>query len=325
MKISVIVPVYKVEKYLSDCVESILAQTHKDLEIILVDDGSPDRCGAMCDEFAKRDSRVRVIHKENGGISDARNAGLAVCTGDYIGFVDSDDRIASDMYESLAAFAEKEDLDVAMCGTTEVWPDHESGTPKFPPVVITDTETLLKSVLLNPLGGYIVPVWCRIYRASRFKDLLFEKGRYYEDGFYFIPWILRTRRFGRFSDRKYFYYHREGSITNVKTDRKRFVDFREAYEQNMQYIRERYPQLTEAGEYRLWNSYRDILILMDGADPEYCREISGRMRENLGRFWKNPYLKTDQRFNLSIMALDVDLYYKVRRAGVAWRRFLGKN
>ena len=94
--ISVIVPVYKVEPYLRKCVDSIINQTYKNLEIILVDDGSPDNCGVICDEYAAQDSRIRVIHKENGGVSSARNAGLDICTGDYIGFVDSDDWIESD-------------------------------------------------------------------------------------------------------------------------------------------------------------------------------------------------------------------------------------
>ena len=92
--ISIIVPVYKVEKYLDKCVESIVEQTYKNLEIILVDDGSPDNCPAMCDEWAQKDSRIKVIHKENGGLSSARNAGLDACTGEYIYFLDSDDYIA---------------------------------------------------------------------------------------------------------------------------------------------------------------------------------------------------------------------------------------
>ena len=96
--ISVIVPVYKVEEYLDRCVQSIVNQTYSNLEIILVDDGSPDRCGAICDAWAEKDSRIRVIHKENGGLSDARNAGMAAATGQYIGFIDSDDRIAPEMY-----------------------------------------------------------------------------------------------------------------------------------------------------------------------------------------------------------------------------------
>ena len=115
-KISVIVPVYKVEKYLDRCVESIVNQTYKNLEIILVDDGSPDNCPVMCDEWAEKDERIRVIHKENGGLADARNAGMNIATGDYIGFVDSDDWIEPNMYEVLLKNALKYDADISRCG-----------------------------------------------------------------------------------------------------------------------------------------------------------------------------------------------------------------
>lgn len=114
-KVSVIVPVYKTEKFLAKCVESILNQTYGDLELLLVDDGSPDRCPQICDEFATRDPRIRVIHKENGGVSSARNAGLDAAKGEYIAFVDSDDHIEPDMYEQMMMKAAEHNCDVVMC------------------------------------------------------------------------------------------------------------------------------------------------------------------------------------------------------------------
>ena len=113
--ISVIVPVYKTEEYLERCVNSILNQTYKDIELIIVDDGSPDKCPAICDTFAQMDERVKVIHKVNGGVSTARNAGLEIATGDYIAFVDSDDYIELDMYEKMISKAVEYDCDVVMC------------------------------------------------------------------------------------------------------------------------------------------------------------------------------------------------------------------
>ncbi|WP_154064713.1 glycosyltransferase family 2 protein, partial [Enterococcus faecalis] len=124
-KISIIVPVYNVEKYLEKCVRSILAQTFTDFELILVDDGSPDSSGAMCDQFAEQDQRVKVIHKENGGLSDARNAGIEIATGEYLGFVDSDDYIADDMYELLYTNIVKEDADLSICGIYDVYEGKE--------------------------------------------------------------------------------------------------------------------------------------------------------------------------------------------------------
>ena len=114
--ISVIVPVYKVEAYLNKCIDSIISQTYKNLEIILVDDGSPDNCPKICDEYAKKDKRIKVIHKKNGGLSDARNNGLRIATGKYIGFVDSDDYIDDGMYEYLYSLIKKYDADISTCG-----------------------------------------------------------------------------------------------------------------------------------------------------------------------------------------------------------------
>ena len=114
-KISVIVPVYKAEQYLSQCVGSILGQTFSDLELLLIDDGSPDNCPQMCDEFAKADPRIRVVHKKNGGVSSARNAGLDAAIGEYVTFVDSDDWVEKNMYEDMMTQAEEFDCDVVMC------------------------------------------------------------------------------------------------------------------------------------------------------------------------------------------------------------------
>ncbi|MBO7334370.1 MAG: glycosyltransferase, partial [Lachnospiraceae bacterium] len=114
--ISVIVPVFEVEKYLKECIESILNQTYTNLEIILVDDGSPDKCGEICEEYAKTDNRIIVIHHENKGLSSARNRGLDIATGDYIGFVDSDDKIAPDMFEILLNNLKQYDADISICG-----------------------------------------------------------------------------------------------------------------------------------------------------------------------------------------------------------------
>ena len=114
--ISVIVPVYNVEQYLPKCIDSILAQTYENLEIILVEDGTKDSSGVICDEYAAKDARIRVIHKENGGLSSARNAGMEIARGEYFGFVDSDDWIEPEMYENLMALAQKYDADVFVKG-----------------------------------------------------------------------------------------------------------------------------------------------------------------------------------------------------------------
>lgn len=111
--ISIIVPVYNVEKYLKECIDSVISQTYKNLEIILVDDGSTDKSGEICDEYSKKDSRIKVIHKENGGLSDARNVALDIAKGEYIGFVDSDDYVEKDMFETLYKLAEEHNTEIS--------------------------------------------------------------------------------------------------------------------------------------------------------------------------------------------------------------------
>ena len=322
MLISVIVPVYKVEKYLPACVESILAQTHKDLEIILVDDGSPDGCGAMCDSYAEQDSRIRVIHKENGGLSDARNAGLAVCRGDYIGFVDSDDYIAPDMYETLAAFAEKENLDVAMCGVNRVWSDHVEESGDFLTMVLTEPDDMIYQLFVNPNNFSTPAVWCRIYRASRYKDLLFEKGRYMEDAYYTIPCIERARRFGIICDRKYYYNHRDDSITAVQERGKRTDDLIEGWERNLECIRMNYPKSISAGEYRVWMAYRMIIDWLEDWDRPYCCELAQLIRRDIFKIWRNPCVSLKSKVGYSLIAVNVGVYFRIRRI---YRRLKGSN
>ena len=151
-KISVVVPVYNVEEYLDQCVESLVGQTYKNLEVILVDDGSPDNCPAMCDEWAERDNRIKVIHKENGGVSSARNAALDIASGDYIGFVDSDDWIEPDMYEILIKNAKKYDADISRCaGLFDYCDRSEEYNEVSSCTVYKGKDELIKSIIWNDI------------------------------------------------------------------------------------------------------------------------------------------------------------------------------
>ncbi len=181
MKYSVIIPIYKVEKYLRRCVDSVLAQTLSDCEIILVDDGSPDNCPEICDEYALNDSRIKVIHKENGGLSSARNAGIKIATGEYIGFVDSDDYVEPNMYETLYNALQESGADMAVCEYAIV---DEKGAVKSKSIVekgvFTPFEMFEK---LDKLGGYYVASWSKLYKKTILKNNLFPEGRLHEDAF----------------------------------------------------------------------------------------------------------------------------------------------
>ena len=182
-KISVIVPVYKTEGLLDRCVESIVGQIYKNLEIILVDDGSPDNCPAMCDGWAEKDSRIRVIHKENGGVSSARNAALDIATGDYIGFVDSDDWIEPEMYSSLIQKISESGKNIALCSYYAVEISGERNECRcVADKEVLDKDDYFRFIVLGGDGGYI---WNRLYDADILKEVRFDEDIWYSEDLLF--------------------------------------------------------------------------------------------------------------------------------------------
>lgn len=180
--VSVIVPVDKVEHYLSRCLDSIVTQSYKNIEIILVDDGSPDKCGIICDEYAKRDPRIRVIHKENGGLSDARNCGVEIANGAYITFIDSDDYIAPNYIEYLYNLAVENDADISCCcsvKTSDNTVAFDTKSEKQKPQVLSGRETCF--ALFGALYLTLVTAWGKLYKESIVKKYPFPKGRKHED------------------------------------------------------------------------------------------------------------------------------------------------
>lgn len=214
--ISVIVPVYKVEKYLKRCVSSIQAQTYSKLEIILVDDGSPDTCPVICDEISNTDSRIVVIHKENGGLSDARNTGLNKAKGDYIGFVDSDDYILPNMYEILLTKIQKENSDMACCNYLQVTESDVAFDNQKLPIRDECVEKDVAYDMLVQYGGYYAVAWNKLYRRSLWEKIRFPKGRKYEDMFIAFKIIDECQIISHVSSALYCYVRRTGSITLEK-------------------------------------------------------------------------------------------------------------
>lgn len=212
--VSVIVPVYRVEDLLRRCVDSILAQTHQNLEVILVDDGSPDGCGRICDEYALTDRRVLVIHQENSGVSAARNAGLDAAQGDYITFVDADDWIGSGMVAELLRLADGHEAGIAICGHLPT-SDDAAVAPTGPAVehVYSNVEALAE--LLGPDYITMVVSWGKLYQAALFADLRFPIGRVHEDEFTTHRLLHRARRVVRTEATLYYYWQRPGSITST--------------------------------------------------------------------------------------------------------------
>lgn len=179
--ISVIVPIYNVEKYLDRCIQSILAQTYNNLEIFLVDDGSPDRSGEICDEYACQDSRIKVIHKQNGGLSDARNVAIDVAAGEWIVCVDSDDYVSADYIETLYGLVSRNDAQVGVAWHQEFFEGSEPVVvlPKYVEMVM-DSNKAIEKMFYQEL--FDTAAWCKIYHRSLFEDgIRYPKGILYED------------------------------------------------------------------------------------------------------------------------------------------------
>ena len=211
--VSVIVPVYKVEKYLEKCVDSIINQTYKNLEIILVDDGSPDNCPKMCDLYAKEDKRVKVIHKQNGGLSDARNAGLDIMTGNFVCFVDSDDWVEKNYVEEMLNIQQKTNADVVACGINLV--NEETGEISIfkcskENVIYEDNKILRKYFKKNEIISGVA--WNKLYKKYIFEHLRYPKGRIYEDNAIILQILHKCKKLVVIKDRLYNYLKRRNSI-----------------------------------------------------------------------------------------------------------------
>lgn len=240
-KISAIVPVYKVEAFLDRCVQSIADQSYKNLEIILVDDGSPDNCPAICDAWAEKDSRVKVIHKKNGGLSDARNAGMAVATGELMGFVDSDDWIAPDMYQHLHDLLDANGSDIAACGVEMIW---EDGTPSRiltkSGCCVLDQEEAMRAIIEE--SWLKQPVWYKLYKTALIRDIPFPVGKYHEDVFWSYQAVARAQKVSVSDKTGYYYFQRSGSIMGESYSLKR-LDAVEAKERRISFVHEHFPVL----------------------------------------------------------------------------------
>jgi glycosyltransferase involved in cell wall biosynthesis len=233
--ISVIVPVYNVEPFLRRCINSIISQTYRNLEIILVNDGSTDNCGKICDEYAKNDNRVVVIHKDNGGLSSARNAGLGAASGQYVGFVDSDDWITLDMYETLYSMFHETNCDVAQVATMAV-ADTDASLPdrKHEPKSIKGKDILRKYLFDGLLSRHEShSVWSKLYKLKLFDTVKFPEGFIYEDIATNYKILLKCDKFAYTEKYCHYYFTNNSSITRRGANKKDFdifIAFDELYE-----------------------------------------------------------------------------------------------
>ncbi|MDO4813713.1 MAG: glycosyltransferase [Gemella sp.] len=317
--ISIIVPVYKVEKYLERCVDSIINQTYKNLEIILVDDGSPDNSGKLADELAKKDDRIVVYHKENGGLSDARNYGVAGAKGTYIGFVDSDDYINENMYQNLYDLIKTENTLVAESNVTRIYGNKERPHYEGPSYRKTiDTKEYIREYLtMEKVYG---SVWCKLIDANLAKELTFPKGKYYEDIYYNYDLVQKIDKISITSEAHYYYYIRENSITTEKYSPKQ-LDLIEILDKLKSFVDISYPDLKEEAFIRQVYAYLSTfnhMILEDNYKSiERFDEVYKFLKDNKSKVLASKNAAKNLKLSLAVLSVNAGLYkilYKVYKS-----------
>ena len=246
-KVSIIVPVYNVEDYLERCVKSIINQTYRNIEIILVDDGSTDNSGVICDEFSKNDDRIIVFHKENGGLSDARNYGIDRAAGEYLIFVDSDDYIHPQMVEALYRAQNITDADITACDYTrdiDVISKVHIEDYSLLDIRTFDRDEAMNSVSTN---GIHVMAWNKLYKKDLFENIRYPKGRIHEDEWILHHLLWECEKIAVISEKLYFYTYRDDSIIGQFSIRN-IEDGRYAYEDRVQFVAE-----------KKWNAVKQIV------------------------------------------------------------------
>lgn len=282
--ISVIVPVYKVEKYLHQCVDSILNQTCQNLEVILVDDGSPDACPAICDGYAAKDSRVKALHKANGGLSDARNAGMAVARGEYLSFADSDDVLPADALEKMLLLALSENADLVIGDHVRFEDDIPDAQPSAGDHRVMRRREAMTDFFQNGCAS-----WARLYRSGIHRDLLFPVGEINEDEAIVLKLLDRCDRIVKTSHVVYFYRCRLESITTSSFSAKKLVWVKHCRD-NLAFIREKYPELEKYALQRYRSSLlwllREIALQNTGYDLEW-KNLKRELTASLGILWRS--------------------------------------
>ena len=307
--ISVIVPIYKVEKYLDRCVESIVNQTFSVIEIILVDDGSPDNCGKMCDEWAKKDSRIKAFHKENGGLSDARNFGIEHSTAEFLIFIDSDDFIEPQMLEVLYGLITEHGADVAVCGLYNCYKSGRFARCTDDNIIVCDGKKALEYVLIGDRMSVEAPT--KLIKREVLGDLRFLKGKTSEDAFFTPELLTRVNKLVETPKPLYNYWHRGGSITTAPFNEKG-THVIEAYEINLEKIKNTYPDLITVAECRLfWAHFTvldRILASSSGDDLPAFKTSVAFLKKNWLKVVKNPYFTKSRKLSAIALKINVKLY-----------------
>ncbi|WP_226645651.1 glycosyltransferase family 2 protein [Mesobacillus subterraneus] len=290
-KVSIVVPIYKVEKYLNRCIDSILSQTYKNIEVILINDGSPDRCGTIAEEYATVDPRIKVIHKKNGGLSDARNTGMKHVTGNYTMFVDSDDWLASSAIDRLLTTCKMYKADVVQSAFYYAYEDHllfdhKQYSPQGTPVILNRNSLMYELVKNDRVKNF---AWGKLYKTSILQGIPFKKDVLFEDVFWAHHVMDRVKKFVLINQPLYFYMQRSDSIVASYTPRN--LDILAGLKERHKFIEENYRDLVEESIKVILRTsliHYNLLILNWRKDKRgsYRKEIRDYIRKNSAQFKK---------------------------------------
>ena len=307
--ISVIVPVYKAEKYIHRCIDSILNQTLTDIELILVDDGSPDNSGVICDEYALKDNRVKVVHKENGGAASARNVGIELAQGEYIGFCDSDDYLSCDMYETMIAAMEENNLSTIECLANVYDSDGDLVESEKDDRKITfiNEEESIKNIFLHKGNVHMAT---RVTKTDILKEIQIPEGKRVEDFYFTVVLLTRTKGTAIYNFPFYNYVLSSGSVTRTAGG-SIYLDGIYFYEKAKEFLSTKDYNLKTEQEYFLLKACYLLFISATKEERKKYREeflkYKKYIKKNIRLAIKNPYLAKKDKIVLCISALSINL------------------
>ncbi len=317
-KISIIVPVYNCEKYISNCINSILEQSFKDFELILVDDGSSDRSFEICESFAKKDNRVRAIHQPNSGVSRARNRGLDEAKGEYIGFVDGDDCVDKEMYKRLYKNLADNNADISICGIVNYFVKKDGTTEKVRQSQVDgfwifSGEQALKEALQSRL--YSVNPVNKLFKRELFDKLRYPEGKISEDAFLIPVVISKAGKVVYDSKPMYYYLRRENSITTSNFS-DRDWDVVEAYKNHLDMVSEKFPNLKKVAKFRYLWAYTYVIdkIMLSENSENYLEDFKKAfnfIKKNILQIIFNPYFSLKRKIAVMVLLINKKIYKKM--------------
>lgn len=311
--ISVVVPVYKVEEYIERCIDSILNQTYRELEIILIDDGSPDRCGEICDQYSVIDNRIKVIHKTNGGLSDARNAGIQIARGEYITFLDSDDWITDNYIQTLYNLVIKKNADVSACNfiRTDTEKIEDSNAQN---IIYEFSNIQALEKMCGEFYEQLTVSWGKIFKSELFKEVRFPIGKIHEDEFTTYKILYKANKIVFTTEALLYYWQRPDSIMGTGFKIKNRLHVLEAFEERADFFsrigQKRLRDKTHKALFGIYKSVNENIHMFEDEDSK------GKYMDDYRRF--------KSKLRNSKQSIKFKLYYEIyfispRLAGVMER------